>query len=464
MKDGKDSDLTQEPEMIRAFRDTWEVGVHSYLTALRDRVLLARELLADSGSIFVQIGDANVHLVRNVLDEIFGAAAWCSLIAYVKTSTTTGRLLPGTCDYLLWYAKSPAHVKYRQLFAQKDLGEAGAGSYTQLQLADGGRRPMTRAERSNPELLPPQSRAFRIDNLTSPRVREARTGYFEIEFDGKLILPQKGEWKTHRDGIERLKLANRIATTGTGLYYVRFIDDFPAFPYNNNWTDTITAGFASDKRYVVETNAKVVQRCILMTTDPGDLVLDPTCGSGTTAFVAEQWGRRWITCDTSRVAVTLTKQRLMTPVFDYYKLAHPNEGISSGFVYKTVPHVTLKSIANNPDITEGMSRAEIDAAIAKHAEQEMLYDQPVPDNSKARVTGPFTVEAVPAINVRPLEEITVSRPMILEPQGTLPGMPKTAQPQLEMTADTSIARYGETARQRQWRDELQAAGVRGKGG
>lgn len=258
---------------------------------------------------------------------------------------------------------------------------------------------------------------------------------------------------------------NRIIQQGDSLAYKFYEDDFPWMPIDNVWGDTILGTF-SQKLYAVQTAPLPIERCILMTTDPGDLVLDPTCGSGTTAYVAENWGRRWITCDTSRVATALAKQRLMTALFDYCELAKPNEGIGSGFVYKTVPHVTLKSIANNPDIREGMTRVEIDAAIAKHAEQETLYDQPSVDRSKIRVTGPFTVEAVPAPAVRPITEVVIeSKAVDLEAQPTLPGIgPLDTQSQLQFTENVSVARFGETLRQRQWRDELLAAGIRGKAG
>ena len=235
----------------------------------------------------------------------------------------------------------------------------------------------------------------------------------------------------------------RIALSGRSLRYIRYIDDFPVYPINNLWQDTGTGQFTESKVYVVQTNTKVIERCILMTTDPGDLVFDPTCGSGTAAYVAEQWGRRWITCDTSRVAIALAKQRLMTALFDYYELAHPEEGVGSGFNYKTVPHITLGSIANNPEIREEMSEAEIDAAIARHAPQETLYDQPLVDNGKRRVTGPFSVEAVPAPAVKPIDEVN---------------------PAEAMPADNTVGRSGETLRQADWRDELLKTGIRGKNG
>ncbi|MFO0901078.1 MAG: site-specific DNA-methyltransferase, partial [Pirellulales bacterium] len=327
VKDGKVEDATRQPEQIRAFRDTWRLGIHSYLAYLRDRLVTARELLSDTGSVFVQIGDENVHLCRCLLDEVFGPENFCSIISCAKTTTTTGRLLPGTNDFVLWYAKRQEAVKYRPLFTEKELGGAGAASYTRVELANGSRRVLSVGERRNSDDIPAQARFFRFDNLTSPRVREARTGYFGITFEGREYFPQAGEWKTHREGIERLRAANRLATTGTGLYYVRFIDDFPAFPINNAWVDTVVAGFATDKLYVVQTNPKIVERCLLMTSDPGDLVLDPTCGSGTTAYVAEQWGRRWIAIDTSRVALALARNRMMAARFPYFVLADSAEGI-----------------------------------------------------------------------------------------------------------------------------------------
>ncbi|MBY0457709.1 MAG: site-specific DNA-methyltransferase [Gemmataceae bacterium] len=418
VKDAKADDLTRQPEQIKAFRDTWELGIHSYLSYMRDRLAAARDLLTESGSIFVQIGDENVHLVRCLMDEVFGSENHCGIITYTKTTTTTGDMLPATTDFILWYAKVREHAvkKFKLLYSDKAAGSEGAATYGQVELEGGVRRSMTAGEKRDPSALPPNARQFRLGDLTSPRVREARTGYFPISLNGKEYLPRKGEWKTHKEGMEKLKLCNRLASTGEGLYYVRFLEDFPALPLNNNWDDTVVAGFASDKRYIVETNTKVVQRCLLMTTDPGDLVLDPTCGSGTTAYVAEQWGRRWITIDTSRVALALTRTRLMAARFPYYLLADSPEGrkkqaaltgappdpttpptkgdMHKGFVYRVVPHVTLKSIANNPDIKEGMTREQIDAAIAKHAETETLFDQPYEDKDIVRLTGPFTVESL----------------------------------------------------------------------
>ncbi|MGI9180843.1 MAG: site-specific DNA-methyltransferase [Longimicrobiaceae bacterium] len=437
VKDGKDEDLTAEPEQIRAFRDTWELGIHSYLTYLRDRLLLARELLTEGGSVFVQIGDENVHLVRNLMDEILGADNFCAQVAFRTSVPLTSAGLAGVSDYLLWYAKSKDVIKYRDVFAERAVGEGTV--FTSVQLPDGTRRAMTPEERAEPKLLPKGARVFGTDNLVSSGYTPTCT--FPIDYDGRTFSPTSGKsWKTNRVGIEALKRADRLSASGRTLRYLTFVDDYPVMKLSNLWTDTKGQ---SEKVFVVQTSTKIIERCILMTTDPGDLAFDPTCGSGTTAFVAEQWGRRWISCDTSRVALTLAKQRLMTAVFDYYELAHPQEGVGSGFKYKTVPHVTLKSIANNPDIREGMTREQIDAAIARHARQETLYDQPFVDRKRTRVSSPFTVEAVPAPAVKSVEEL-------------LEGAPQPA--------DASIARSGETLRQGEWRDELLRAGIRGKAG
>ncbi len=425
VKDGRDDDLTAEPEQIRAFRDTWELGIHSYLTYLRDRLLLARELLTESGSILVQISDENVHHVRELMDEVFGAGNFIVLIMFAKSGGTTSEYLSAPNDYLIWYARERSKLKYRQLFKEKIAGPEGQSAYNRVELSDRKRRPMTKEEIADITLLPKGTRIYRLDNLTSQGYRQFTTVSFE--FDGNIYHPgTERNWKTTIDGLNRLVSNNRLQAHGNGLYYVRFLDDFPVYLISNDWSDTGIAGFVSDKKYVVETSAKVISRCLLMTTDPGDLVFDPTCGSGTTAFVAEQWGRRWITCDTSRVALTLAKQRLMTSVYDYYELAHPQEGVGSGFTYKTVPHIMLKSIANNePPGTE------------------TLYDQPLVDRKKHRVSGPFTVEAVPAPAVKSVEEV-------------LEGAPQPA--------DVSIARSGETLRQSEWRDELLRTGIRGKAG
>jgi adenine-specific DNA-methyltransferase len=428
VKDGKDEDLTAEPETIKAFRDTWELGLHSYLSYLRDRLFVARELLHDSGSVFVQISDENVHHVREIMDEIFGAKNFVSLIAFVKTTSSTSTSLSGVYDILVCYAKDAtlAKKKYRQLYLKKRPGAAGATGYTKVLLKDGTIEPASEFEKDDELVLPEGASLIATDNITS----QSPGSRYDVKFNGKIYRPEPGYWKTDEPRMMRLIQQGRITATENKLAFIRKIEDFPFFPISNIWTDTMGQNqFGGKKIYAVQTALNVVKRCLLMSTDPGDLVLDITCGSGTTAFVAEQWGRRWITCDTSRVALTLTKQRLMTAVFDYYQLAHDGEGVDSGFRYKTVPHTTLKSIANN-----------------EPPEPETLYDEPTPDNGKVRVTGPFTVEAVPAPMVKSLAEISGE---------------ETAAP---MPADESVSRSGETVRQSDWRSELLRAGIRGKGG
>ena len=441
VKDGDDDSLSGEPEQVKAFRDTWELGIHSYLSYLRERLLVARQLLHESGSCFVQISDENVHLVRNLMDEVFGSENFVSLVSFQKTGGASSNLLPSTVDYLIWYAKEKENIKFRPLYQERTVGDTSLDRYDQILLEDGTVRRLTRDEtRGKVEL--PQGKRFQLTSLLSDG--ETKTPQ-DFEFRGKVYRPRPGtHWKTTVAGLKRLQEQSRIEVMGSVLRYRRFLDDFPVIPVTDHW-ESMQVGIGLS--YVVQTATQVIERCLLMTTDPGDLVLDPTCGSGTTAYVAEQWGRRWITCDTSRVAITLAKQRLMTAVFDYYTLAHSKEGVGSGFKYKTVPHVTLKSIANNPEIVEGMSREAIDAAIKKYADQEVLYDQPEVDRSKARVTGPFTYEAVPAINVRPIDDPESHGPI--------------ADP---MPADQSITRSGVTSRQDEWRDELARTGVRGKGG
>jgi adenine-specific DNA-methyltransferase len=389
-RDVKDDDqsLTREPEQIRAYRDTWQLGIHSYLTYLRDRLLLARDLLTESGSLFVQIGPENAHRVRLLLDETFGADNAVTMIIATTTSGLGASLLPDIHTHLLWYAKDKKQVKYRQLYLAKDLGGAGADAYNWVELADGTRRRLTAVETANPSSLPPGGRPYRTDNLTSQGFRPNTT--IPYEFEGRTFHPGPNRcWQTTKDGLDRLAAAHRIQATGNTLSYVRFIDDFGWIPIKNVWTDMVRAGFAEKKLYVVETVPKLIARCVLMTTDPGDLVLDPTCGSGTTAFVAEQWGRRWITCDTSRVALSLARQRLMTASYDYYQLADPERGVDGGLRYKTVPHVTLRSLAQN-----------------EPPETETLYDQPLVDRNKARVSGPFTVEQIPSFGIEELDDAT----------------------------------------------------------
>jgi len=438
VKDGKDEDLTAEPEMIRAFRDTWELGVHSYLTYLRDRLLLARELLHESGSVFVQISDENLHRVRAVMDEIFGPANFRAVIGFQTTAGKGSAALDSTFDFLIWYSKTP-EFKFRMSFMPRSHEDDY--NLRWIEWPDGKRvrlKKLTEIETA----LEEGGRLFRPNPLTSQTPSESTV--FPYKFQGATFQPRKGGWKTNLDGMVTLDRAGRLMVVGNTLCFVRYLDDFPYKPVTNLWLDTRQSGFVDPKMYVVQTTTRALERCVLMTTDPGDLVFDPTCGSGTTAYAAEQWGRRWLTCDTSRVAIALAKQRLMTAVYDYYELAHPEEGVGSGFRYKTVPHVTLKSIANNPEIREGMTHELIDAAIARYADQETLCDQPCVDKSRARVSGPFTVEAVPAPTVRSLEEIEADKPA--------------------MAADASVARKGATLRHSEWRDELLKTGIRGKGG
>ncbi len=371
VKDGNAQHITREPEQVKAFRDTWRDGIHSYLTYLRDRLTVARDLLTDSGSIFVQIGEENVHRVRSVLDEVFGDGNFISQINF-KTTGGAGSPTGGTDtlasvnNFILWYGKSAPSAKYRQPYRTKGELGGGASAYNRLDFFDvQARRAATDAERIS---IPDGARLFTLDNLTSQS--SGGPQFFEVELDGQTIPAGKSGWKTTTTGMNRLRISQRLGLAGNTLRYVRYIKDFAVFPMNNSWDDTVTAGFSSDKTYVVQTNPKVIERCILMATDPGDLVLDPTCGSGTTATVAEQWGRRWITIDTSRVALALARARIMGARYPFYLLADSREGqikeaaitrtapssqpvqgnIRHGFVYERVPHITLKSIANNAEI------------------------------------------------------------------------------------------------------------------
>ncbi len=390
--DGKAQDATRQPEQVKAFRDTWQLGIHSYLSYLRDRLVLAHSLLTPSGSIFLQIGDENVHLVRSLLDEVFGVGNFCAQITFAKTASFSTELLSRTHDTLLWYASDRKRVKYRALLTPLRERTEG-GTYTWVDVPGTGTRRLTREEIAGTVDLPPGSRRFRADNITSSGASEL--GSVPIEIGGKTYSPSPGtHWKTTRDGVQRLAIAGRISTTGSRLGYRRYSDDFPWMAFTDVWEDTIIGTF-SEKLFAVQTGPKAVERCILMTTDPGDLVLDPTCGSGTSACVCEQWGRRWITVDTSRVALAVARQRLTAARHPDYLLADAaGRDLRRGFRYKTVAHVTLKSIATNPDIREGMSPHEIEAAIRRHAPQEVLYDQPEVNKSGVRVTGPFTVESL----------------------------------------------------------------------
>lgn len=512
VKDRSDADLTQEPEMIKAFRDTWELGIHSYLTYLRDRLMLARELLTESGSVFVQISDENLHHVRELMDEVFGAANFISCINYQTMTPLESGRLETVFDYLVWYGKDTKETKYRNLYRDKKFDGNPEFKYFSMKP---GFREVTKEEKSDGLKEIPENTVFKRSVLESSGFTESCM--FKTDFEGDSYSPRGGKsWRTNPIGMERLRRSDRLLKIGTKLYFKLYYDDFSKMSWLNTWSDTV-AGYGEVKTYAVQTHPKVVERCMLMVTDPGDLVLDPTCGSGTSAFVAEKWGRRWITCDTSRVAITLAKQRLMTASFDYYALLYPHEGLKGGFDYETVPHITLKSIANNPDIDtiydedhpkiaealddlnaaltaapplpimpdqgyrkgkevsfrdddvleewevpfdlpadwpkaakplfEAFHKARqamqrrVDQSIADHAEQETLYDKPRIDKNKLRITGPFSVEAVPA-------------PTVLSFDESLPAE----------EADTTVARSGETSRQSLWRDELLKTGVRGKGG
>ncbi len=482
VKDGNAAHITREPEQVKAFRDTWRDGIHSYLSYLRDRLTVARDLLTESGSIFVQIGDENVHRVRAVMDEVFGDENFVAQISTKTSGGSTGIYLSGVMDHILWFSKNTEQTKYREPFGTKALGEQGAEKYNRVRLSSLETRSLTAAEKQLEQVLPDGSRIYRQDNITSQSVGrdkgEGAASWFPVNIDGKEVKPSlKVRWKTNEEGMKRLLAASRVELTSNSLAYVRFLDDFSAATLNNLWTDIGGIQSRADpKVYVVQTPTPAIQRCILMTTDPGDLVLDPTCGSGTTAYVAEQWGRRWITIDTSRVALALARARLMGARYPFYLLADSPEGqlkegeitrsapktaptngdIRHGFVYERVPHITLKSIANNAEIDviwdDFQTRLEplraalnsalgkdwqeweipreaeaewpdaarqahtdwwqqriarqqdIDASIAAKADDEFLYDKPYEDRNKVRVAGPFTVESLSPHRVLGVDE------------------------------------------------------------
>ena len=406
VKDGRAQDATRQPEQVRAFRDTWKLGIHSYLAYLRDRLVVARDLLTETGSVFVQIGDENVHLVRTLMDEVFGSENFQSQISFSKSAggLQSVNRVGAVLDYILWYAKDAKGVKYRALYETKS--DAVSAGYTKLELLDGTRRSMTPDEKVSGE-IPQGARPYMTVLMTKP----GPGSKYDVQYKGRTYNSGNRWWGTTPDGIQAVITANRVEATGNSIRFVTYFSDFPCRAITNLWSGF---GGAANPVYVVQTNTEIVKRVMLMTTDPGDLVLDPTCGSGTTAYVAEQWGRRWITCDTSRVALALARTRLMAARYPYYLLADSSEGIKKeseltgkippeyktegnirkGFVYKRVPHLTLASIANNPDIKEGMTGKQIDAAIARHAETETLYDQPYEDNKRVRVCGPFSVESL----------------------------------------------------------------------
>ena len=379
-RDVKDNDesLSGEPEMIKAFRDTWELGIHSYLSYLRDRLVLARELLTESGSCFVQISDDNVHLVRNLMDEVFGSENFVSLITFAKTASIKANYLGATHDYIVWYGKDKAQLKYRQLFIKRKESTEG-GTYNCIEFPDGSWRRLTKLELLTESY--PNGKIFRAADISRQGSSNVPTPF---TFNGKVYHPSPGRhWAANYPaGMNRLVEHNRIVALNKVLAYKLYASDFELTKLDHVWNDTIIGTF-TEKQYVVQTGALAIQRCILMTTDPGDLVLDPTCGSGTTAYVAEQWGRRWITIDTSRIALNIAKKRLTTAVFPYYELFDKEHGnIRQGFIYKTVPHITLKSLANDLE-----------------PDEEILYDQPNEDKKKMRVAGPFTVETLQSFNV-----------------------------------------------------------------
>jgi len=425
VKDGKDEDLTAEPEMIKAFRDTWELGIHSYLTYLRDRLLLVKELLHESGSVFVQISDENVHHAREIMDEIFGKQNYITMIA-VKRPTMAKSIIRNGFIYILWYCKNKETIKARKLFKER-VQEAMPG-FEKKSLGMEHRKTkeikeVTTNIRKDIKAYYKDWKFYQLDNLVAIGVGDESSKSM-YKFNNKEFNPGTGKsWKVDIQGLDVLKKNNRLEARGNTLCYKNYFEDYPVVEISNLWEDT--AGPNKEVIYVVQTKDVIAQRCLLMATDPGDLILDITCGSGTTAFVAEQWGRRWITCDTSRVAINLAKQRLMTANFNYYQLAHPEDGIRSGLKYKTASHITLGSIANNELQIE-----------------ETLYDRPHIDSKKDRITGPFTVEAVPAPVTKSLEDIENDKPV----------------------SDESVIHSGETLRQNEWREELLRTGVRAKGG
>jgi len=438
VKDGKAIDTSRQPEQIRAFRDTWKLGIHSYLAYLRDRFTVARDLLTETGSLFVQINSENSHLMRSILDEVFGSENFIADIYFRKKSIPLGaRYLETMHDQILFYAKNGEQLKFRHLYER--MGREMLASHGPYALyPDASTDKISLDEVFSPD-HPGGTRYYRLFSLLAPSYSENTV--YDFDFGGRTFEPpSRGSWVVSEDKLKILSKLDRLQPEGKNLSYRLFYDDFPFRKRTSTWTD---AAVSYQKSYVVQTSPDVIARCLLMTTDPGDLVLDPTCGSGTTAYVAEQWGRRWITCDTSRVALALARTRLMAAKFPYYHLAedhpqlsptatdeeikhylrkappppeHSKADIRKGFIYKRVPHVTLKSIANNPDIAEGMTREEIDAAIARHADSETLFDQPYEDKKRLRVSGPFTVESL-----SPHRTISVEEKKRLSDEGTPSG-------------------------------------------
>lgn len=416
-----DKDLSREAETIRAFRDTWELGIHSYLSYLRQRLLLVKKLLNETGSCFVQISIDNMHLVRTIMDEIFGAENFMSIITYrIRGSSRTERF-PKISDYIVWYAKDISQVKFHSLFVHKD-----DTTYTGIELPNGDRRNMTKREMHDRRSRPKNSRVYRIASLVPAGKNLGPV--FDVEMDGKVYSPGINKcWKTNKDGMNNLIKKKRVVPAGKSLGYIYYYEDYPVQELNNVWLDTQSA---VDKNYVVETPEKVIRRCVLMTTEPGDLVFDPTCGAGTTAYVAEKFGRRWITCDTSRIAITLARQRLMTSSYDYYKLANAESSkndIQCGFEYESVPHIKLEQLARNE--REG---------------RELLLDKPIIDKTKHRISGPFTVEAVPAPTVKSIDVLYYEH---MKDEGM-------ESPPLDNLEAQRM--------QQEWRNELLKTGIKGK--
>jgi len=388
VKDNKLEDFIRQPEQVKAFRDTWELGIHSYLSYLRDRLITARELLTESGSCFVQISDENVHLIRSIMDEVFGSDNFIALINFRRKITVMNpEYLGSVNDYLVYYAKNKEKLKFRKLY--KKIKPNLGGTWSHVELPSGVRRRLTLDEIHDPDILPDGSRIFTSYKLAPAGFNSS--AIFNFQFEGKVYKPPltggQRSWKTTEKGMNNLAFKKRLLPQGDTLRYISYFDDFPFTELDHSWE---RASFSINKRYVVETGEEIVQRCILMTTDPGDIILDPTCGSGTSAYVAEQWGRRWITIDTSRVALAVARTRLMTAKFPYYKLKD-EASVSAGFEYKTVPHVTLKSLAND-----------------EPAEQEVLYDQPTEIKNIVRVAGPFTVESLSPHRVSDAQEMLSS--------------------------------------------------------
>ena len=370
VKDGQDKSLTRELEQIKAFRDTWELGIHSYLSYMRDRLILSRALLSETGSIFVQINDENLPYIILLMQEIFGKENLISIIPFKKTGSASSKTLATICDYIIWFARNKQKVKYHQLYKKREIDANTLKTYTKIELKDGSRRALTSEEKTK-GLIPKNAKLFTTISLTSQDYQENRSKPFT--YNGKQFNPPRNRhWSVSiEEGLPNLAKRNRLYETENSIRFIYFLDDFPIIPLSNMWDDTMGE---TSPLYVVQTNTKIIQRCMLMTTDVGDIVFDPTCGSGTSAYVAEQWGRRWITCDTSRIAINIAKQRIITAFFDYYKISDLDQ---LNFIYKKFSHISASTIAYN-----------------KEVEFEILYDDPEIDHMKIRVSGPFTYETI----------------------------------------------------------------------